>query len=128
MKKNLPKDLKFRYRRLWLFSVLLMCLVSLAPLIIFTYANYYQYEEAYTQELSQQITHCITSIKQTMEYFINERLSALTLLINEKTFQELSPNVRTDRKSGHQKRAIGRYAGKSEQAYRNNKSFKKNAA
>jgi len=67
-----------------------MCIVSLAPLIIITYANYYQYEEVYTKELNNQVTHCISSIKQTMEYFINERLSALTLLISEKTFDELS--------------------------------------
>ncbi len=90
MEINVPKDLKFRYRRLWIFSVLLMCFVSLAPLIIITYANHYQYEEVYTEELNEQVTHCISSIKQTMENFINERLSALKLLINEKTFEELS--------------------------------------
>jgi len=67
-----------------------MCIVSLAPLIIITYATYFQYEEVYTEELNNQVTHCISSIKQTMEYFINERLSALNLLINEKTFEELS--------------------------------------
>ncbi len=90
MEINVPKDLKFRYRRLWIFSVLLMCFVSLAPLIIITYANHYQYEEVYTEELNEQVIHCISSIKQTMENFINERLSALKLLINEKTFEELS--------------------------------------
>jgi len=90
MEIKVPKDLKFRYSRLWIFSVLLMCFVSLAPLIIITYVNHYQYEEVYTEELNEQVTHCISSIKQTMENFINERLSALKLLINEKTFEELS--------------------------------------
>jgi len=89
---NFSKNPKFRYRRLWVFSMVLMCLVSLTPLIIMTFTNYYQYEEAYTVEFTHQVTQLISSTKQTLEFFIRERLSALIFLNSEKSFKDLSDN------------------------------------
>jgi two-component system, NtrC family, sensor kinase len=90
--KSYSKNPRIRYHRLWIFSMLIMCLVSLTPLIIMTFTNYYQYEEAYTVEFTYQVTQLISSTKQTLEFFIRERLSALTFLINEKSFEDLSNN------------------------------------
>jgi two-component system NtrC family sensor kinase len=89
MEKDIPKDLKFRYRRFWIFSIALMCLVALAPLIIMTFTNYYQYEEVFTEEFTHQITRRIYNTKQTMEDFIRERISILSFLNREKSFTEL---------------------------------------
>jgi two-component system, NtrC family, sensor kinase len=90
--KSISKNPRIRYHRLWIFSIIIMCLVSLTPLIIMTFTNYYQYEEAYTVEFTHQMTQLISSTKQTLEFFIRERLSALTFLINEKSFEDLSNN------------------------------------
>ena len=92
METDITISPKFRYHRLWIFSMLLMCLVSLTPLVIMTYTNYSQYEEAYTVEITHQVTQLISSTKQTLEFFIRERVSALTFLINEKSFTDLSDN------------------------------------
>ena len=92
MISDIIKNPKFRYHRLWIFSMVLMCLVSLTPLIIMTYTNYDQYEEAYTVEVTHQVNQLISSTKQTLEFFIRERLSALIFLNNDKPFKDLSDN------------------------------------
>jgi two-component system NtrC family sensor kinase len=100
------KNTKFRYHRLWIFSMVLMCLVSLTPLIIMTFTNYYQYEEAYTLEISHQVNQLISSTKQTLEFFIRERLSALIFLINEKSFEDLSDNKKLINLLSHLKKSF----------------------
>jgi two-component system NtrC family sensor kinase len=89
MEKDIPKDLKFRYRRFWIFSIVLMCLVSIAPLILITSTTYYEYEKVFTNEYIHQITRRISSIKQTMEDFIQEHIAILAFLNREKSFEEL---------------------------------------
>jgi two-component system NtrC family sensor kinase len=89
MEKDISKNLKSRYRRFWIFAIVLMCLVSIAPLIILTLTMYDQCEEAFTEEVSHQITRRISNIKQTMEDFIHERISILEFLNMEKSYDEL---------------------------------------
>ena len=88
MENTEPLNLKSRYTRFWIFSVLIMCLVSVVPLTIITFTMYNNYEEAYTQEVIHQITRRISQIKQTMEDFINERISILQFLNTETSFDE----------------------------------------
>jgi len=90
VKRNILKNPKYRYQRLWIFSMLIMCMVSLTPLIVMTFTNYYQYEEVYTVEFTHQVTQLISGTKQTLEFFLRERLSALSFIINEKSYDELS--------------------------------------
>lgn len=90
MEKDFKQDLKVRYHRLWIFSIVLMCTVSLIPLIIISYTNYYQYEEVYNTEVAYQVTRRISYTKHTLENFIGDRLATLNLLISEKPYDELS--------------------------------------
>ena len=86
--------------------MILMCLVSLTPLIIMTFTNYYQYEEVYTVEFTHQVTLLISSTKQTLEFFIRERLSALIFLINDKSFEDLSDNKKLVNVLSHLKKSF----------------------
>ena len=106
MGKDISKNPRFRYNRLWIFSMILMCLVSLTPLIIMTFTNYYQYEEVYTVEFTHQVTLLISSTKQTLEFFIRERLSALIFLINDKSFEDLSDNKKLVNVLSHLKKSF----------------------
>jgi signal transduction histidine kinase len=106
VEKNILKNPKFRYKRLWIFSMLIMCLVSLTPLVIMTFTNYYQYEEVYTIEFTHQVTQLISGTKQTLEFFIRERLSALSFIINEKSFDELSNNKKMQNLLSHLKKSF----------------------
>ena len=86
--------------------MVLMCIVSLTPLIIMTFTNYYQYEEVYTVEFTYQVTQLMSGTKQTLEFFIRERLSALSFIINEKSFDELSDNKRLQNLLSHLKKSF----------------------
>ena len=94
MKEDITTGSKVRYRRLWILLVVLMCLVSITPLIILTFFNLYQYEDVFTAELSQQVTSRLSNTKQALEFFIDERIAAITFLINDNSFEELSSNKR----------------------------------
>jgi two-component system NtrC family sensor kinase len=90
MEKDFKQNLKIRYYRLWIFSIVLMCAVALIPLIIISYFDYYQYEDAYNTEVTYQVSRRISYTKHTLETFIGDRLATLNLLISEEPYAELS--------------------------------------
>jgi len=92
MNEDIVKGKKFRYRRLWVILVVVMCLVSITPLIFLTFFNLYQYEDVFTGELTQQVNSRLSNTTQALEFFIDERIAAITFLINSKSFEELSSN------------------------------------
>jgi signal transduction histidine kinase len=106
VEKNILKNPKFRYQRLWIFSMLIMCMVSLSPLIIMTFTNYNQYEEVYTGEFTHQVRQLISGTKQTLEFFLRERLSALSFIINEKPYDDLSDNTKIRNLLSHLKNSF----------------------
>jgi two-component system, NtrC family, sensor kinase len=81
---------QFRYRRLWAYSVMITSVVSLAPLVVMTVVNYHQYADVMKTEVNYPISQSLSSTKTSLEFLIEERLSALSLIINEKSFAELS--------------------------------------
>ena len=82
------KDL-FRYRRLWKYSVSLTALVSLAPLVIMTVVNYYLDQKMHRVEMIHPISQHTSNTKRSLEFFIEERLSALNFIIHDKPFEDL---------------------------------------
>ncbi len=83
-------DQKKRYKRLFKNTVLLTAIVSITPLIIMTVINYYQYQKAYKTDIIYPITRQTTNIKQALESFIDQRVSALKLIANEKNYTDLT--------------------------------------
>jgi signal transduction histidine kinase len=92
VEKNILKNPEFRYHRLWFFSMLIMLAVSLTPLVTLTLTNYYQYEEVYTGEFTHQVTQLLSGTRQNLEFFLQERISALSFIINEKSYEEMADN------------------------------------
>ncbi len=83
-----------RYSRLWRFTVLITAGVSLTPLIIITTFDYYQYQRAFKQEIIHPILRLTTTMKRSMEFFLEERRAALTYVIHDKSFEELADQER----------------------------------
>ncbi|RJP17510.1 MAG: sensor histidine kinase [Candidatus Abyssobacteria bacterium SURF_5] len=79
-----------RYARLWRFTVLITAGVSVTPLIIITIYDYYQYREAFRQEMMYPILRLTSTMKHSMEFFLEERRSALAYIIEDKSFDELA--------------------------------------
>ncbi len=78
-----------RYARLWRFTVLITAGVSLTPLIIITVYDYHQYQKAFRAEMLYPILRLTAATKGSMEFFLEERRSALSYIIQDNTFEEL---------------------------------------
>ncbi|HKJ02746.1 MAG TPA: cache domain-containing protein, partial [Longimicrobiales bacterium] len=78
-----------RYRRLLFTAVLAVSVVAVGPLLIMTGINYYQYKQAFHSELTRPMVAFVTSGKQSLESFLEERRAALDLVVRERTFAEL---------------------------------------
>ncbi len=80
----------FRYRRLRKFSIILMSIVALVPLIIMTAVNYYQYQKAMRADMIFPITRQTSNTRHALQSFIATRRSALDFVIRGSTYEELS--------------------------------------
>lgn len=94
MNTDFSKKTKSKYNRLRILLIVVMCLVSLAPLTIITFVSYFEYEEVFLAEMTHQVNRRISNIKQSVEFFISERLAAVMFLINDNSYEELSNNKR----------------------------------
>lgn len=81
-----------RYRRIWWYVVGLTLLVSLTPLIVMTEVNHFMYRGALRVETRYSIARALSNVSRSLEFVVEERLSALKLLISEKGMTELSSN------------------------------------
>lgn len=82
--------LKVRYTKLRIILIVLMSIVSIAPLITMTIISYNEYEEVFTAELIHQVSRRISNTEQSLEFFISERLAALNFLMHDNTLKEFS--------------------------------------
>jgi signal transduction histidine kinase len=96
-----------QYRQLKLFSAVSIALVAVIPLIIMTGINYHQYQQAFHEELVRPISQITTNAERSMEFFISERLSALSLVVHEESFDELQDARRLQRLLSSMKRSFG---------------------
>nr|MBN2277960.1 two-component sensor histidine kinase [candidate division Zixibacteria bacterium] len=79
-----------RYRRLKRLSIILTSLVALIPLAVLVIINYYQDQDAYHAETMYAISRVLGNTQKTLEFVIQERRSALSLMIDERSYEELS--------------------------------------
>jgi len=82
-------ELHSRYRRLWLYSVLFAAGVSLTPLVIMTFVNYYQYKETLKAEAIHPISLLVSTSRRFVNDFLEERRAALTYVIKHESPEDL---------------------------------------
>jgi len=96
-----------RYRRLFKAVALSACIVSLAPLIILSVLNYHQYKRAYRADLIHPISLLTSNTKRSLEFFLSQRRSALKMIINDKSFDELCDQRLLEEIFGNLKTSFG---------------------
>jgi len=67
------------YRRLLYISVLSVSLVAIIPLVVMTAVNYHQYQDAFHAESLRPVASFTQIAKVSLEAFLSERVSALSL-------------------------------------------------
>jgi len=96
-----------RYRRMAIYAVLALAVVTVAPLVIMTWINYYQYEQAFDSDLTDRVARRTYNVKRTLEFMLTERLSALELVIDEIPAEELGDGARLRRLLRSMKTSFG---------------------
>jgi len=94
------------YRRMRRFVVICTVAVSLAPLILMTAVNYYQYDRASRSEAKQTIRRLTSNGKRSLEHFLEGRLSALMYIIHDQSFNELRTNAELARILENMKKSL----------------------
>lgn len=82
------------YRRLWLVGVMSSMLVSLVPLFIMFIINFYQYKKAFQEEIVSPILQLTFNNSRSLEFFFEERRSALNFIIHEYSLEQLGDQRR----------------------------------
>lgn len=90
-------DAEFSYRGIRRHTILLTLTVALAPLIIMTVINYFQYQRALTAEMIHPTSLILSNSKRSLEFFLAERLSALRLLVHDRTLGDLCDRDQLER-------------------------------
>ena len=78
-----------RYRRLWRFSVIVPSLVAIIPLLIMTGINHVHDQDAYRTENRAAVNRILSTTKRSLEFALEERRNALSLILSENTYDEL---------------------------------------
>jgi signal transduction histidine kinase len=79
-----------RYRKILLAAVFSVSLVALAPLLIMTGVNYFQYEQAFREEQERPFVRFVANGKLALEAFLEERTAALRFLARSRSHEVLS--------------------------------------
>ncbi len=96
-----------RYRKILVAAVVSASVVAIVPLIIMTWVNYYQYEEAFREEQTRPMVRFVTNGKHSLESFISERTAALQYVLREETHDDLQDPELLARVLANMKSAFG---------------------
>jgi len=96
-----------RYRRLWLYSVLFAASVSLTPLVIMTFVNYYQYKKTLRAEVIYPISQLVSTSRRFIDGFLEERRAALTYVVKHESSEDLCHPDKLNRIFSDMKESFG---------------------
>ena len=97
----------FNYKRVWLFSVVLLIVVSLLPMSFLVAINFQLTHRAIREENNLRTARITSNTRRTITYFLEERLDALRFIIQEKKLQDLKSDVELHYLLGDLKTAFG---------------------
>lgn len=72
-----------------MYSVFFTAVVSLTPLVIMTFVNYYQYKETLRAEVIHPISQLVSTSRRFIDGFLEERRAALTYVVKHESYEDL---------------------------------------
>ena len=83
-------------RRLWKTTVLIMTVVSLAPLVVMTVVDYRVTQESVESEFLLRTSRIVSNTKRVVEFSLLERMAALDFIVQDNRFQMLTDCARLE--------------------------------
>jgi two-component system NtrC family sensor kinase len=98
-----------RYSKLLTTTALSASLVSLVPLLIIAGVTYYQYREAFRAEITRPMVRFAANGKQSLESFLTTHISALDMVVRERSYDQLRNPEILSRVLANLKQSFGGY-------------------
>jgi len=98
-----------RYSKLLTTTALSASLVALVPLFIMAGVSSYQYREAFRAEITRPMVRFAATGKQSLESFLTAHISALDMVLRERSFEQLRDPDTLSRILVNLKQAFGGY-------------------
>ena len=89
-----PRKYLFNFRRIWKLVVVLMVVVTLAPLISITLIDYNVTEHAIKSEVLLRTSRLVSNTRRTISYFFAERRAAMEFIVQDNSLEELNSSQR----------------------------------
>ncbi|MDD4648977.1 MAG: hypothetical protein PHO79_03040, partial [Desulfoplanes sp.] len=80
----------FSYRRGWWWVILCTPTGFILPLLILRGMNPNQYQEAMQTDMAYPAYRLVSNVKRSISFFLEERRSALTFLVEDNSFEQLT--------------------------------------
>jgi two-component system, NtrC family, sensor kinase len=86
-----------RYRIIKRNMLVLMLLITMAPLCIMAFINFHEYQRVLRQEIVAPVRVLVNKTKHSIEVFLAERLSLVSFIASDYSFKELQDEKRLNR-------------------------------
>ena len=80
----------FKFRRMWKFTVLLMAVVSITPLVFMAVIDYHFTNKAVKSDILLRTSRLVSNTRRTISFFLAERKSALDFIVMDNEFDTLN--------------------------------------
>jgi signal transduction histidine kinase len=94
-------------RRLWKTTILIMTVVSIAPLAVMTAVDYKVTQNSVESELILRTSRIVSNTKRAVEFSLVERLAALDFIVQDNNFQNLTDCARLEAILDHLRVSFG---------------------
>ena len=94
-------------RRLWKTTVLIMTVVSLAPLIVMTAVDYKVTQDSVESEFLLRTSRIVSNTKRAIEFSLVERMAALDFIVQDNQFERLVDCARLEKILEHLRSSFG---------------------
>ena len=85
-----PSRPVFNFRRMWRFTVLLMAVVSITPLIFMAVIDYHFTNKAVKSDILLRTSRLVSNTRRTISFFLAERKSALDFIVMDNEIDTLN--------------------------------------
>ena len=94
-------------RRLWKITVLIMTVVSIAPLMVMTAIDYRVTQRSVESEFLLRTSRIVSNTKRAVEFSLLERMAALDFIVQDNKFENLTDCARLETILGHLRQTFG---------------------
>jgi len=102
-----PQKHSLNLRRIWQITVLIMTVVSIAPLLVMTAADYRVTQQSIESEFLMRTSRIVSNTKRVVEFSLLERMAALDFIVQDNQFEALIDCARLDEIIVHLQQSFG---------------------